>query len=149
MRRQIAELQSRIGPPAGNLSEFRQAQAKAQAVATAYGESAPPPLAGEQLADYRVRLASKYQVHSSAYKDSNLSAVRDPVALAAVEDAIYADAAREAVSPSSFEPGVMRPVVTRDAAGRPVIRYVGHEGACWDRFNPPVRYVRRFMTPNR
>jgi hypothetical protein len=127
-------------------SEFTAAQAKADRVAQMFGDSAPPPLQGESLLNYRSRLASKYQAHSKAYKDSDLSKVGDPIALSMVEDAIYLDAAREAEHPThSLRPGELRPMVRLDGAGRPITKYAGNgDGACWDQFNPPQRFVRRF-----
>jgi hypothetical protein len=149
LRRQVAALERRVGQPiaAESRGEFVKAQARADAVAHAFGDSAPPPLAGEQLRDYRVRLLAPYLKHSK-FKDSNLAKVNDPNAFEFVEDHIYADAASEAVHPTTgFRPGEMRGVVTMDAANRPLTRYVGDADACWSQFNPPIRHVRRFMTP--
>lgn len=132
-------------------SDFTAAQIKCDRVAHAFGDSAPPPLAGERLHDYRARLASLYQRFSKSFKNANLSRVGDPVALSAVEDAIYNDALAEAKHPTSasLKPGELRAVVTLDAANRPITRYVGGDGACWNQFNPPVRHVQRFNTSGR
>ena len=56
-------------PSSGELSmesrsEFTAAQSKADRVARAFGDSAEPPLQGESLLGYRVRLASQFQKHS-------------------------------------------------------------------------------------
>ena len=150
LKRQVAALERRLGPPMSDelRGEYTRAQVKANAVAHAFGDSAPSPLPGEPLLDYRARLASKYQTYSQAYKDSDLRKVGDPIALSAVEDAIYADAAREATHPTSgFRPGELRAIVTHDQSGRPITRYVGDPNACWDRYNAPFRYITRFMTP--
>jgi hypothetical protein len=132
--------------PMSDRSEFVAAQLKADRVAKIYGDSAPPALSGESLLSYRARLASQFQMHSKAYKDSNLYKIGDPIALSAVEDQIYADATREATHPTTYQPGQLRAVVTNDSSGRPVTRYYGDPNACWDQFNLGVRYVRRFIT---
>jgi hypothetical protein len=130
-------------------SQFTAAQAKAQAVAQMFGDSAPGPLQGERLQDYRVRLVSQYQKHSCTFKDANLGRIGDPATLTGVENQIFADAAAALHDPSTFAPGELRPIVTRDQSGREITRYIGHEGACWDRFHQGVRHVRRFVTPGR
>lgn len=131
-------------------------QFKAERVAQAFGDSvkaygdsahAPSPCLNESETDYRVRLLSPFKKHSKAYKDSDLSRIQDAAAFASIEDAIYADAYAEASSPTKATPGVLIPQRIRDAAGREITRYVGDPNACWDQFNPPVRHVRRILTP--
>jgi hypothetical protein len=130
-------------------SEFTAAQQKAEAVARLFGDSAPGPLQGERLQDYRVRLVSQYQKHSKPFKDANLSRINDPATLTGVENQIFADASAALRDPSTFKPGELRAIVSVDASGRPITRYIGHAGACWDVFNQGVRHVTRFMTPGR
>jgi len=150
MQRQLDALQRQVGPPDGDPREFRQAQARADSVYQQYGDSAPPPLAGEQLHAYRVRLVSPYLKHSAKLKNANLAKIHDTNALDVIEQQIYLDAAREAVHPTGgFRPGELRAIVTMDAANRPVTRYVGDQNACWSQFNPPIRHVRRFHTAAR
>jgi chemotaxis protein histidine kinase CheA len=124
-------------------------QSKAEKVAQAFGDSAgaPPFVNGESEADYRIRLLSKYKNFSKSYKDADLTKVGDASVFGAIEDSIYADAMSEAARPSTVQRGVMIPVRNKDAAGREITRYVGHADSCWDQFNPPVRYLRRILTP--
>jgi hypothetical protein len=130
-------------------AEFITAQARADVVAKALGLAAPPPLIGESLFDYRCRLVLPYLKHSAHYKSADLSKVADPTAFNAAEDSIYADAMTEAEHPSTFKPGQLRTIATPDASGRVITRYFGDPNACWDQFNPPVRYLRRFCIPGR
>jgi hypothetical protein len=130
-------------------AEFVNAQARAHAVARAFGDSAPPPLVGESLHDYRARLASPYLKHSKALQGANLAKIHDPNAFNAIEDQVYTDAAREAMHPTSFRPGELRAIATPDASGRVITRYVGDPNACWDQFNPGIRYIRRLCVPGR
>jgi hypothetical protein len=129
-------------------SQFTAAQAKADRVFRAYGDSAPAALNGESLSDYRCRLARTFQSHSKQFKSADLSKLGDAHVLTAIEDAIYADASAALHDPATFKAGELRPIITRDPSGREITKYIGHDGACWDQFNPPIRHVRRINTPN-
>jgi hypothetical protein len=130
-------------------AEFVHAQARANAVAQAFGDSAPPPLIGESLQDYRVRLASPYLMHSKTLRGANLAKIHDPNAFNAIEEQVFADAMAEATNPSTFKPGELRRIERADASGRVITRYAGDPNACWDQFNPPIRYVKRLCVPGR
>jgi len=130
-------------------TEFINAQSKADAVAKAFGGSAPAPLVGESLSGYRTRLLEPFLQHSKTFKNANVAKIGDPSAFAAVEDSIFADAMSEATHPTSFRPGELRAIRTADPSGRVITKYRGDPNACWDQFNPPIRYARRFMTPAR
>src|SRR5258706_62964 len=129
--------------------DFVKAWEKAAKVARAFGDStgelAPHP--DEKLLPYRQRLASKYIQHSRTFKGSSLAGLNCPVAMTGVEDSIFADAMQAFNSGSTVPAGQLRAITKVDATGRPITRYVGSDGACWDQFNPAPRYVRRFMTP--
>jgi hypothetical protein len=130
-------------------SQFTAAQAKADRVARAYGDAdgAPPFMNGESRRGYRIRLLSPFLKHSKVYKDVDPNNVQDETAFTAMEDAIYADAAVALRDPATFKPGELRAIVTRDQSGREITKYIGQDGACWDRFNPPIRHVGRFNVP--
>lgn len=122
-------------------SIFVEVQSRAQ---RALGDSAAPgPLPGESSHDYEVRLMTPHQPHSKQYSKSNLDSIRDPTARAMVADSIYRDSA------GHVEPGVLRPRKIRDASGREMTAYDGDDGACWNQFNPPIRYVRKINVPGR
>lgn len=130
-------------------SEFTAAQARAQPTYQVFGDSAPAPLQGESLHAYRCRLQKPFQPHSKRFKDSDLSKVGDPLALSLVEDSIYSDAATAFNNGSTVPAGQLRYVTTPDPSGRPITRAVGDISAFMDQFNPPVRHVRKFLTPGR
>lgn len=125
-------------------AEFSAAQVLASFTYQAFGDSAPPPLQGEGLIDYRTRLARKYQQYSKTCKDVKLESVGCPVALGYLEGQIYADAVAALHSGGTAPPGQLVAITKPDASGRPVTRYVGDDGACWNRFNAIPRYVLRF-----
>jgi hypothetical protein len=135
-----------MGTATASRSDFAAAQIKANRVANAYGDSAPAPLVGESLLDYRARLASMYKKYSGAFKNSDLHKIGDPSAMTGIEDTIYNDAMSEARHPTaaSLAPGQLRAITTMDASNRPITRYYGESSACWDQFNAPYRYVRGF-----
>jgi hypothetical protein len=152
LREEIAALSRLV--PAQLTGEVRQRlvtfQSKAERVAQAFGDSAGAPTFanGESEIDYRVRLLSKYRSHSKVYRDADLSkvAIADADVFTTIEDAIYADALHEASNPSMSNRGVLIPQKIRDSAGREITKYIGEDGACWDRFAPPIRYVVKFRT---
>jgi hypothetical protein len=148
LQRQLDALKRQIGPPAGDPQEFRQAQAKADSVFRAIGDSAgaPPFMSGERLLDYRCRLLAPLQKFSAQFKSSNLYRVGDPTALSAIEDSIYNDAMTALRDPRNYGPGELRAIKRQDATGRELTSYVGHEGSCWDQFNQQPRYVTKFNT---
>jgi hypothetical protein len=67
------------------------AQARCDSVAFAWGQQAPPPMAGEEVLDYRRRLLSPFQRHSEEFKDVDLNKIAGP-AFNGIEARIYADA---------------------------------------------------------
>jgi hypothetical protein len=122
-------------------SVFIEIQSRAQ---RAYGDSgAPAPLQGEDSHCYEVRLMTQHQLHSKQYSKSNLDSIRDPIVRGMVASSIYADSA------AYVAPGELRPRKIRDASGREMTAYDGDDGACWNKFNPPIRYITKFMIPGR
>ena len=131
-------------------AEFSAAQLKADHCYRAFGDQAPPPMQGETLFDYRARLAAKYQRHSKSFADTKLAALGCAHTLGALEDQIYADAVSALHSGGTAARGQLVPITRPDASGRPVTKYVASDdGACWDKFAPPFRYVTKFMTARR
>jgi hypothetical protein len=147
--RQVAELQRRIGPEMCHemRSEFVAAQSRADSAYRAIGDAAgaPPFMNSERLHGYRCRLLKPLQPRSTKFKDSDLTKIHDPSAFDAIEAQVYADAA----GASMRNEGPLHAVTTLDAAGRPITKYFGSAGSCWDRFNPPIKYIRRFNTSGR
>ena len=147
LRRQVAELERRFGPPQGDPKAFRDAQVRAHAVYEMFGDSAPTALAGERLHEFHARLLKPLQRYCRTFKDADLSKITDVATLTAIGDMVYADATAEARNPTSYLPGQLIPHKIKDASGRESTGYRGDPNACWDQFNPPIRYIRRFLTP--
>jgi hypothetical protein len=120
--------------------DFLAAQSKAQRVALAHGDSAPGPVQGETLTQYRVRLATPFQLHSATWSRVRLSSLA-PDALKVAEDAIYADSLIHAADPANVPEGTLREVTEVDRTGRRISRFIGSPESCWGPFKAPTRYV--------
>ncbi|MGO9039043.1 MAG: hypothetical protein ACLQKH_13755 [Steroidobacteraceae bacterium] len=149
LQRQVAALQRQVGAPIEGRDKFIAAQSRAEPVYRAFGDTAPPFMGSERLRDYTIRLLTPHLKHSKRWRDKSLEGTTNDAVLTVIEAEVYADAMSEATHPTSFRPGQIRPVSQPDASGRPITRYVGDQNACWDQFNPPFRYVRRFNTAGR
>jgi hypothetical protein len=144
LQRQLDALKRQIGPEMclEMRSEFVAAQSRADSAYRAIGDAAgaPPFMNSERLHGYRCRLLKPMQLRSTKFKDSDLTKIHDPSAFDAIEAQVYADAAKA----SMRNEGPLHAVTTLDAANRPITKYFGGDGSCWDRFNPPIKYIRRF-----
>jgi hypothetical protein len=128
-------------------ADFVAAQVKADTTYRLFSDQAPPPLTGEPLLDYRKRLVTRFQQFSRMFKTAKLESINCPFTLGAIEDQVFADAATALHAGATVPAGTLVAVVKPDASGRPITTYRGSAGACWDQFNPPIRYVRRLLTP--
>ncbi len=151
LRRQIADLERRIPAemPEEDRARFVDAQAKAERVAQAFGDSAGAArwVNGETLLQYQRRLLGKFKDHSPAWKSVDLAKL-DSDALAVAERQIYADAMRAAMNPESVEGGSLRQVITTDDTGRRIRKFYGDPEACWGAFKQPARIVTGWNTKN-
>lgn len=100
--------------------ELARAQARADSVAMALGETAGlSPMMGEALMSYRKRLASRFSKFSDRFKNVDISKISDEALFAPIEDAVYADAMTYAKAPPMAE-GHVHLIESRDDAGRMV-----------------------------
>ena len=105
-------------------AEKANCQARADAIYTAMGSRAAPPMMGEKLQAYRARLARGLQRHSAGFNKVDLHTIKDQTAFDSIENQIYADAMEAAKTPETV-PGVMREMVTTDASGRRISNFYG------------------------
>jgi 8-oxo-dGTP pyrophosphatase MutT (NUDIX family) len=89
------------------------AQFRADSAYQAFGQDAPAPMRGEDVADYRRRLIAPLQKHSKAWGAKDLVAINDSV-LDIAEEQIFADAMVAAKSASDVPEGQLREVTTVD-----------------------------------
>jgi hypothetical protein len=135
--------------PNANRAQYAAAQSRADSVAAAFGQSAPPPMGGEGLLEYRVRLANSFKRFSKNIQDIDLNelAASSPKAFSNLESDVYNDAMAYASSPSSVPALQLREVVKSDQSGRKIHEFVGDPGAWMNRFMSPPMKVTRIKTP--
>ena len=127
--------------PEEEAAKMADAQAKADSVYSAFGESAPRPMMGESLLAYKKRLAAKLQPHSARAKAVNIGAIADASVLAMVEETIYADALEVAGKPAEIPAGTLREVSRQDATGRKITEFQGDVSAWTAPFKAQTRYL--------
>lgn len=111
------------------------AQARADSIASLFGERVSAALPGETPQSYRRRLLAKFQKHSARFKDVPLNQL-DGAVLDAIEKDIYADAQIAAKNPATPRVGVLVPYQETDPAGRTITKFYGD----------PLAWMAPFMT---
>jgi len=110
----ISRLQALMKPRSDDEhAAFADAQAKADAIFSGFGKHAPRPMEGEDLLDYRKRLATTLKTHSPRWKTSKLNGLPDDV-FSNIEGQIYDDAAMAAANPIDLAAGELRMVTKID-----------------------------------
>jgi hypothetical protein len=128
-------------------AEFADAQTRAERAYNAWNMRSNPPLAGERLRDYRIRLLRPMQKHSKQFSKSDLDLLpRDEAIFGATEAAIYMDSVAASSSPSSVPRGQLRMIVKRLPSGHTINEFIGEPQAWMDRFGANRRYVTRINT---
>ena len=119
---------------------YADAQARADGVYAAFGDTAPRAMDGETLTGYRLRLLNKMKGHSEVWKGVDLGAIAraDTAAFANAEKMIYADAAKAARTPTGIPTGLLREVKSRRGAHE-ITEFVGQ----------PISWMGTFMAPAR
>ena len=122
------------------------AQAKADKVFHAYGDSAPRPLDGEDLGGYRRRMVGVLKDRTTKWKGVNPGLLVDPAAFGAIEAEVYADALGMANSSASVKPGSMRAVERREG-GHVFTEYHGDPTAWMNPIAGPRHAVTSGLEP--
>ncbi len=121
---------------------FAAVQARADSVYSKLGKSAPRPMDGEKLGNYRRRLLVPLQGFCAPFKHTDLKVVAvDNASLEPVERAIYTAAADEAINPKSVPLGTLREI-TESRGGHSYARFYGQPKAWMSAFMPPGRRVK-------
>lgn len=113
------------------------AQATADKIFHAFGDSAPRPSFGESAAGYERRVFGMLKKHSKTWKDVDTTDLNGP-AFAVARDQVYADAMQAAVSPATVPPGRLRAIRRTLESGHVETTFVGQ----------PIDWMKTFM-PNR
>jgi hypothetical protein len=151
LRNQVNDLTVREGmslarQSASTQDAYADAQAKADAVYRALGESAPGPMSGEDLVAYQIRLTRPLQRHSKAWKNADLYAIaKDGSTFSGVCDAVRMDAMAYSMSPGDAPLFQHREVKKTSPGGHQITEFIGN-GTVYKQMSPPVRSVQRFVT---
>lgn len=137
----VAELKKRQSRPMKDLDAYADAQAKADSVMRALGSAAEPPMAGEELVSYKIRMHRKMQPHSPRWKGVELQLIAaDQVALDNVLTEIRADAMTAATSPVGMPEFQHRMITKTMPGGHTVHEFIGN-GTIFKQLARPVRHV--------
>ena len=108
-----------------------------------HGQTAPPPLSDENVDAYRRRLLRPFLRYSPAFKAVDPYSVTDAAVFDGIEAKVYAGAALAAKSPTN-NVGVLRPCVTRSAAGHTVTEFYGSPSVWMSCFAGSGKAVKAF-----
>jgi hypothetical protein len=113
--------------PMDDLDKFADAQARADRVLHSLGTAAEPPMSGETLINYNIRMHRKMQPHSKRWKDVELKLLAsDQRALDGICDQIRADAMEASLSPVGM-PEFQHRMITKTSPGGHTIReFIGN-----------------------
>lgn len=123
-------------------------QLRADRAYSAFGNQAPPPMAGEDVRAYRIRLARDMQKHSKAWEKIDLTAL--PVeALDLAETTIYADSITASKNVDIIPAGQLLKFTRTDPdTGHRITEFRGKESV-FKRMSAPTQRVTAFLTNNR
>lgn len=145
LRKIVADIGTRTprALTAADRHAFADAQAKADAVMRTFGEQAEPPMAGEDLVAYQIRLARKMQPHSKPWKGVDLAIIAaDSAALPVVLEQIRADALQAGRNPTDLKPLEHRMIVENLPSGHVRTSFVGN-GTIFKQMSTHRRLVSR------
>jgi hypothetical protein len=134
---------------AGTRNQFAELQARADVAYRSWNESCPPPMSGEGVLDYALRIHRPLQKHSKKFKTTELLALaRDPSTLNTICDSIRADAVEASMSPVGMPEFQHRMIEEMLPTGHISRRFVGN-GTIFKQMGRPGRYVAGFHIENR
>ncbi|HEV2549006.1 MAG TPA: hypothetical protein VGU20_16815, partial [Stellaceae bacterium] len=116
------------------------AQVKADEVSIAWGERAPPPLTGELLREYRIRMLRDHKRHSKDYADVDFATIPDGKAFDVAEARVYADSVAASANPPGSPNAPLIPRRREDDTGRMITTFHG-SGTFIRRMTRPARRV--------
>jgi hypothetical protein len=141
LAREVTGLKKQISRPMADLNAYADAQAKADAVLRTHCESAEPPMSGEDLVSYNIRLARKMQPHSKTWKGVDLRLIAaDSQAFNIALDGIRADALQAGLKPVGLKEFEHRKIVKQMPGGHIMTEFVG-TGTIFKMLSRPVRHV--------
>jgi hypothetical protein len=133
----------------GTRDQFADLQSKADVAYRSWNESCPPPMSGEGVLDYALRIHRPLQRHSKKFKTTELLALaRDPSTLSTICEQIRADAFEASMSPVGMPEFQHREIVENLSTGHISRRWVGN-GTIFKQLSRPVRHVKSIGADDR
>jgi hypothetical protein len=121
--------------------QYADLQSKADVAYRSWGEGCPPPMAGEGVLDYAIRVHRPLMKHSKKFAKADLLAMaRDPATLNTICDSIRADAVEASLSPTDMPLFQHREIKTESPGGHKITTFVG-TGTIYQMLSRPSRYV--------
>jgi hypothetical protein len=141
LARDMSALKKQVSRPMSDLNAYADAQAKADSVMRALGSSAEPPMSGEELIPYQIRMHRKMQPHSKKWKGVDLGLIAaDRAALDNVLSEIRADAVAYSMTGDDLPMCQPRKITKTTPTGHTITEWVGN-GTFVKAMSRPVRYV--------
>jgi hypothetical protein len=141
LARDMTALKKQVTRPMADLNAYADVQAKADAVLRVHGESAEPPMSGEDLVAYNIRMARRMQPHSKTWKGVDLRLIAaDSQAFNIALDGIRADALEAGLKPVGLPEFQHRKIVKQMPGGHIMTEFVG-TGTFIKQMSRPVRHV--------
>jgi hypothetical protein len=144
----VADMKKKQSRPMGDLNAYADAQSKADAVMRAHAERAEPPMAGEDIIAYNIRLHRPMQKHSAKWKAVDLGIISaDRKAFDSILGEIRSDAYQAGLNPVGLEPFQYREMTQEMPGGHKVRTFHGN-GTIFKQLSRPVRHVAYIGTRN-
>ena len=144
----VADLKKKQTRSMGDLNAFADVQAKADAVLRTHNERAEPPMAGEDLVAYQIRMHRPMQKHSTKWKGVDLGLIAaDRQAFTNVLAEIRSDALQAGLNPVGLPEFQHREITQQMPGGHLVKSFVG-TGTIFKQLSRPVRHVAYIGTRN-
>jgi hypothetical protein len=141
LARDMTALKKQVSRPMADLNAFADTQAKCDAVFVANGARAEPPMAGEDIIAYNIRMHRKLQPYSAKWKGVDLTLIAaDRQALENVLTEIRADAMQAGLNPVGLPEFQHRAIVQESPGGHRITSFVGN-GTIFKQLSRPVRHV--------
>jgi hypothetical protein len=121
--------------------QFADLQSRADVAYRAWSENCPPPMQGEGVLDFAIRVHRPLMKHSKKFAKTDLhSLLRDPATLNTICDSIRADAVEASMNPTDMPRFVHREIKTESPGGHRITEFVG-QGTVFGMLNRPGRRV--------
>ncbi|WP_439925677.1 hypothetical protein [Nitrobacter sp. JJSN] len=144
----VADLKKKQARPMADLNAFADMQAKADAALRSHNERAEPPMSGEELVNYGIRMHRKMQRHSAKWKGVDLGLISaDRQALENIFGEIRADTVTASMSTDGMPEFQHRMITKTMPGGHTVHEFIGN-GTIFKQMSRPVRHVAYIGTRN-